>query len=160
MITAPLGQGKLSFGTEETFTERHDIFKQSGFSNDADNRIKQSIASAFADYSIELGQFNLTAGLRYEYQKTDYYESDIYKEEKSPSYHDLIPIVSIFYKKEDWNIGLSYRMMKLNPSYSMLSSTISYQSKYQYHNGNPELEPQKHNAFSLEGGRKWINASL
>lgn len=109
-------------------------------------------ASAFADYSIELGQFNLTAGLRYEYQKTDYYESDIYKEEKSPSYHDLIPIVSIFYKKEDWNIGLSYRMMKLNPSYSMLSSTISYQSKYQYHNGNPELEPQKHNAFSLEGG--------
>ena len=160
VITAPLGQGKLSFGTEETFTERHDIFKQSGFSNDADNRIKQSIASAFADYSIELGQFNLTAGLRYEYQKTDYYESDIYKEEKSPSYHDLIPIVSIFYKKEDWNIGLSYRMMKLNPSYSMLSSTISYQSKYQYHNGNPELEPQKHNAFSLEGGWKWINASL
>lgn len=69
MITAPLGQGKLSFGTEETFTERHDIFKQSGFSNDADNRIKQSIASVFADYSIELGQFNLTAGLRYEYQK-------------------------------------------------------------------------------------------
>lgn len=81
MITAPLGQGKLSFGTEETFTERHDIFKQSGFSNDADNRIKQSIASAFADYSIELGQFNLTAGLRYEYQKRIITNS-IYKEEK------------------------------------------------------------------------------
>lgn len=55
VITAPLGQGKLSFGTEETFTERHDIFKQSGFSNDADNRIKQSIASCLCVNSIDSG---------------------------------------------------------------------------------------------------------
>lgn len=160
IITAPVGLGNLSFGTEETFTERHDIFKQSGFSNDADNRIKQTVASAFADYSAEVGKFGLMAGLRYEYQKTDYYEEDVYKKEKSPAYHDLIPVAGIFYKEKDWNIGLSYRMKKLNPSYGMLSSTISYNSKYQYNNGNPELKPQKHNLFALEGGWKWINASI
>lgn len=160
IITAPLWQGKFSFGTEETFTERHDIFKQSGFSNDADNRIKQSVVSAFADYSIELGKFSVMAGLRYEYQKTDYYESDVYKEEKSPVYHDLIPVAGIFYKEKDWSINLAYRMTKYNPDYRMLNSSIGYQSKYQYNNGNPELKPQKQSLFSLDGGWKWINASI
>ena len=42
LLTAPLWKGKLSFGTEETFTNRHDVFLQSGFSADADDRIKQS----------------------------------------------------------------------------------------------------------------------
>ena len=160
IITAPLWQGKFSFGTEETFTERHDIFKQSGFSNDADNRIKQSVVSTFADYSIELGKFSLMAGLRYECQKTDYYESDVYKEEKSPVYHDLIPVAGIFYKEKDWSINLAYRMTKYNPGYRMLNSSIGYQSKYQYSNGNPELKPQKQSLFSLDSGWKWINASI
>lgn len=43
LITTPLRKGKLSFGTEETFTNRHDIFLQSGFSADADDRIKQTM---------------------------------------------------------------------------------------------------------------------
>lgn len=160
IVTAPLWRGKFSFGTEESLTKRHDIFEQSGFSNNADNRIDQVIASAFADYTAEVGKFSLMAGLRYEYQKTDYYENDIYQEEKSPDYHDLIPVAGIFYKGNDWNVGVSYRMKKLNPGYSMLTSTISYISKYQYSNGNPELKPQKHNLFALEGGWKWINTSL
>ena len=81
------------------------------------------------------------AGLRYECQKTDYYESDVYKEEKSPVYHDLIPVAGIFYKEKDWSINLAYRMTKYNPGYRMLNSSIGYQSKYQYSNGNPELKP-------------------
>ena len=59
LITAPLWKGKLSFGTEETFTNRHDIFLQSGFSADADDRIKQTMFSGFIDYSLPLGKFNI-----------------------------------------------------------------------------------------------------
>ena len=62
-------KGTLSFGTEETFTNRHDIFVQSGFSDNADDHIKQSIYSVFADYSLHLDKFNVAVGLRYEHQK-------------------------------------------------------------------------------------------
>lgn len=67
LITTPLWKGKLSFGTEETFTNRHDIFLQSGFSADADDRIKQTMFSGFIDYNLPLGKFNILAGLRYEF---------------------------------------------------------------------------------------------
>lgn len=55
LITTPLWKGKLSFGTEETFTNRHDVFLQSGFSADADDRIKQTMFSGFIDYNLPLG---------------------------------------------------------------------------------------------------------
>ena len=37
VVSAPLWNGRFSFGTEETFTNRHDIFTQNGFSADADD---------------------------------------------------------------------------------------------------------------------------
>ena len=38
VVTAPLWKGKMSFGTEEMFTNRRNTFIQSGFSADAFNR--------------------------------------------------------------------------------------------------------------------------
>ena len=46
VVSAPLWNGRFSFGTEETFTNRHDIFTQNGFSADADDHIKQSVYAA------------------------------------------------------------------------------------------------------------------
>ena len=155
-----LGTGDLSFGTEETFTNRHDLFTQNGFSADADDHIKQSFYSLFADYSVRLGKFRLGAGLRYERQKTDYYERAIHQEEQSPVYNDWIPMISLGYSPEKWNFSLSYRLMKFNPTYSMLSSAISYKSKYEYSNGNPLLVPQKHNYVSLDVSRSWVYANI
>lgn len=160
VASTPLGKGHLSFGTEEVFTNRHDVFLQNGFSNDADDHMRQSIYSLFADYGIKLGKFNLSAGLRYEHQQTNYYEKGVYKEEQSPSYDDLIPVVSANYANKDWNVSLSYRLMKFSPSYSMLTSAVSYTNKYEYRIGDPFLEPQKHNYFSFDSSWKWLYASI
>ena len=160
MLMRPLGKGNFVIGTEETFTNRHDVFKQSGFSADANDHIQQSVYSVFTQYGIRFGKFNLSAGLRYEHQKTHYYENDVLIEEQSPKYNDLIPILNLQYREKDWSLGVSYRVMKYNPTYAMLASAVSYQSKYFYTNGDPNLKPQKHHYFSLNGSYEWIHAQL
>ncbi len=160
MLMRPLGKGNFTIGTEETFTNRHDVFKQSGFSANANDHIKQSFYSVFAQYGIGLGKFNLSAGLRYEHQKTEYYENKALIEEQSPTYNDLIPTLNLRYREKDWSAGFSYRVMKYSPSYTMLASAVSYQSQYFYTNGNPNLKPQKHHFFSLNGSYRWIHAEL
>ena len=159
VASTPIGKGHFSIGTEETFTNRHDLFLQSGFSADADNHVKQSSWSAFANYSLPLGKWNLSAGFRYEHQQTDYYENNIYKEEQSPVYNDFIPTLSANYRNGDWNLNLSYKYLKGNPPYSLLNSAINYRSKYEYMTGNPLLEKQQNKAFLLDASWKWIYIS-
>lgn len=159
VASTPIGKGHLSIGTEETFTNRHDLFLQSGFSADADNHVKQSSWSAFANYSLPLGKWNLSAGFRYEHQQTDYYENNIYKKEQSPVYNDFIPTLSANYRNGNWNLTLSYKYLKGNPPYSLLSSAINYRSKYEYMTGNPLLEKQQNKAFLLDASWKWIYIS-
>ena len=160
MLMRPLGKGNFVIGTEETFTNRHDVFKQSGFSADANDHIQQSVYSVFTQYGIRLGKFNLTAGLRYEHQKTHYYENDVLIEEQSPRYNDLIPILNLQYREKDWSLGVSYRAMKYNPGYEMLRSAVNYESKYYYSNGYPNMKPQRHHYFSLNGSYQWIHAEV
>ena len=160
VITAPLLGGEMAFGTEETFTDRKDRFTQSGFSADADDHLQQQFYSAFVDYTLSLGRFTARAGLRYEHQRTKYYEASVLKAEQSPTYNDLIPSASVDYSHGDWNFSLAYRLLKLSPLYRMLSSATSYVSKYMYRNGDPLLVPQKHNYFTINGGWRWINFSI
>ena len=160
ILMRPLGKGNFTIGTEETFTNRHDVFKQSGFSADANDHIKQSIYSVFTQYGIRFGKFNLAAGLRYEHQKTHYFENDVLIEEQSPRYNDLIPVLNLQYREKDWALGFSYRLMKYNPGYSMLRSAVNYESKYYYSNGYPNMKPQKHHYFTLSGSYQWIHAEI
>ena len=156
VASSPIGKGHFSIGTEETFTNRHDLFLQSGFSADANNHVKQSLWSVFADYSLPLGKWNFSAGFRYEYQKTDYYENNIYKEEQSPTYNDFIPTLSANYRNGDWNLTLSYKNYKENVPYSVLTNAISYRSKYEYMTGDPLLPKQTSDRLSLDASWKWI----
>lgn len=159
IISTSLGKGRFSFGTEQTFTNRHDSFTQNGFSADADDHIKQSIYAAFVDYSVSLHKWKLNAGLRYEHQQTDYYEQGARKDGQSPSYDDIIPILAASWSHNEKSISLSYRMRKLNPDYSLLTNSINYRSKYEYQQGNPLLESQRIHRFSLSASWKWIYAS-
>ena len=156
VASTPIGKGHFSIGTEETFTNRHDLFLQSGFSTDANNHVKQSLWSVFANYSLPLGKWSFNAGFRYEYQKTNYYENNIYQEEQSPVYNDFIPTLSANYRNGDWNLTLSYKNYKENVPYSVLTNAINYRNKYEYMTGNPLLPKQTSNRLSLDASWKWI----
>lgn len=159
VASTPIGKGHFSIGTEETFTNRHDLFLQSGFSTDANNHVKQSLWSVFANYSLPLGKWSFSAGFRYEYQKTNYYENNIYQEEQSPVYNDFIPTLSANYRNGDWNLTLSYKNYKENVPYSVLTNAINYRNKYEYMTGNPLLPKQTSNRLSLDASWKWIYLS-
>lgn len=157
VVTAPLWKGKMSFGTEEMFTNRRNTFIQSGFSADAFNHIKQSIVAGFLEYNLNIGSMNYGAGLRYEHQTTKYYEQEVLQTEQSPTYNDWIPFASIGYSHNGLNIGFSYRLNKYSPSYTMLQSSTDYISKYEYGCGDPHLKPQKQHSFMLNGNYKWVS---
>lgn len=157
VVTAPLWKGKMSFGTEEMFTNRRNTFIQSGFSADAFNHIKQSIVAGFLEYNLNIGSMNYGAGLRYEHQTTKYYEKEILQTEQSPTYNDWIPFASIGYSHNGLNVGFSYRLNKYSPSYTMLKSSTDYISKYEYGCGDPHLKPQKQHSFMLNGNYKWVS---
>lgn len=157
VVTAPLWKGKMSFGTEEMFTNRRNTFIQSGFSADAFNHFKQSIVAGFLEYNLNIGSMNYGAGLRYEHQTTKYYEKEILQTEQSPTYNDWIPFASIGYSHNGLNIGFSYRLNKYSPSYTMLQSSTDYISKYEYGCGDPHLKPQKQHSFMLNGNYKWVS---
>lgn len=157
VVTAPLWKGKMSFGTEEMFTNRRNTFIQSGFSADAFNHIKQSIVAGFLEYNLNIGSMNYGAGLRYEHQTTKYYEQEILQTEQSPTYNDWIPFASIGYSHNGLNVGFSYRLNKYSPSYTMLKSSTDYISKYEYGCGDPHLKPQKQHSFMLNGNYKWVS---
>ncbi len=159
IVTAGVGKGKLSFGTEDMFTDRHQMFLQSGFSADADDRIKQLVMAGFVDYRISLAKWGFSAGVRYEHQQVDYYESGIRQAQQSPVYNDWLPNASVDYSTDDWNLSFSYRLLKFQPSYRMLSSSIYYMNKYEYVSQNPQLRPGKCHMFSLDGGWKWVNVT-
>lgn len=157
VVTAPLWKGKMSFGTEEMFTNRRNTFIQSGFSADAFNHFKQSIVAGFLEYNLNIGSMNYGAGLRYEHQTTKYYEKEILQTEQSPTYNDWIPFASIGYSHNGLNIGFSYSLNKYSPSYTMLQSSTDYISKYEYGCGDPHLKPQKQHSFMLNGNYKWVS---
>lgn len=156
VLTTDLWKGQFSIGTEETFTDRRDDFTQSGYSEDAFNQIKQTAVAGFVEYYKTLGHFNIGGGLRYEYQKTTYYNKGVLQEDRSPSYSNLIPILNAGYSNGDLSLGLAYRLYKNSPSYSMLQSSVSYDSKYMYSTGDPLLKPQFQHFISMTGNYKWV----
>lgn len=158
VVTAPLWKGKLSFGTEETFTNRWNNFTQSGYASDAFNHIQQDIYAGFLEYYAQIGKrWGYGLGVRYESQKTSYYERGELQEAQSPSYHDWLPFASISYSHKDLNLAFSYRLNKYSPDYRMLQTSIGYDSKYEYSSGDPLLKPQQQHGFNLSGNYKWIS---
>ena len=159
-ITAPVPTGDLTFGEEVTNVNRHSNFLQSGFT--ANNRTHQQTStwSLYADYSAQVKNFSFDTGLRWQNEFTHYDINGVRKDEMSPKYHVLIPRISVTYQDGDWHHSLAYQVYRLNPSYDILRSSISYRGKYYYETGNPFLQPQTQQGISWESSWKWIYAQL
>ena len=152
VVSGPLWKGRLSFGTEEMFTNRStNDFHPERFSADASTTSASLSMPGFLEYYLNIGHMNYGAGLRYEYQKTDYYEKDVLQAEQSPSYRDWIPFASIGYSKDNLNLAFSYRLNKYSPIYVMLQSSIDYDSKYEYYSGEPSSQASKAAQFQPVG---------
>ncbi len=158
VLTYPIWKGMLSGGSEITSTESHGRNQ-----NDeqiiptADNEMDEKNIAGFAQYELQLGQWRLNAGLRYEHVSTDYSSFGIKQPEPSRTYNDWFPNLSVVWQKGKWGAQLSYGKRITRPPYKMLSSIVIYDSRMLYEGGNPLLRPSVRQSIDFNLTYSWLN---
>ena len=157
MLTYPVWKGVMSAGTETTSTKSYGRnVNQEGIIPEADNEMKEKNIAGFAEYELQLGQWRLNAGLRYEHVKADYYSFDEWQQEPSRTYNDWFPNLSAAWQKDKWNAQLSYSKRITRPPYRMLESMIVYDSRMFYEGGNPLLRPSVRQSIDFNLTYSWL----
>ena len=158
VLTYPIWKGMLSGGSEITSTESHGRNQ-----NDeqiiptADNEMDEKNIAGFAQYELQLGQWRLNAGLRYEHVSTDYSSFGIKQPQPSRTYNDWFPNLSVVWQKGKWGAQLSYGKRITRPPYNMLSSIVIYDSRMLYEGGNPLLRPSVRQSIDFNLTYSWLN---
>lgn len=156
-----LGKGNIQLGSEFSSTNSHSIYESYWDMIDSTNDlVKTRNIATFCDFQHTFKDFQVQAGLRYEYQKSTYYEKDVKKKEYSPTYNHIFPNLNITYFSKEAQVQLGYSKSIQRPTYAMLNSNIQYNNRFTYQSGNPLLEPAfAHNIF-LNVNYKDIYASV
>ena len=157
MLTYPVWKGVMSAGTETTSTKSYGRnVNQEGIIPEADNEMKEKNIAGFAEYELQLSQWRLNAGLRFEHVKADYYSFGEWQQEPSRTYNDWFPNLSVAWQKDKWSAQLNYSKRITRPPYRMLESMIVYDSRMFYEGGNPLLRPSVRQSVDLHLTCSWL----
>ena len=157
VLSYPVWKGVLSGGTEATSTKSYGRnFNEEGIIPETENEMKEKNIAGFAEYELQLGQWRLNAGLRFEHVKTDYYSFGEWQQEPSRTYNDWFPNLSAAWQKDKWGAQLSYSKRITRPPYRMLESMIVYDSRMFYEGGNPLLRPSVRQSIDLNLTYSWL----
>lgn len=109
---------------------------------------KEHLASAYAQFSLNLEQWSFMSGIRTEYYK---YDATSYTNAKTNSnnYINWFPSLFINYKKDDSQYQFSYSRRIGRPTYLKLNPYYNYIDAYTLERGNPNLQPQLYHSFQL-----------
>ena len=152
----PIVQGlSLNYGAELTFSRDRQNF---GFDEehittglaDTGNEQRQFLNAEYINLDMGKGKWNVSAGLRYEYTKENYYEGGKKSDAQSRKYNDFFPNVNIGYTPIPMmNFSLGYRRTIKRPAYAVLNDNIQYNSRYAYIQGNSMLKPEYTNSINM-----------
>lgn len=110
---------------------------------------KEQIAAAYLDYNNSIGKWSLKAGLRGEYTFSDGNSITMSKRVKR-NYFELFPNANLSYSFNEKHIlSLGYTRKVTRPNYRQLNPFDYYIDKLTFERGNPYLNPQFSNEFSL-----------
>ena len=157
VLDYPVWKGVLSGGSEVTSTESqgHNL-NQENIIPESDTEMKEKNIAGFAEYEVQLGQWHLNAGLRFEHVSADYTSFGIRQEEPSRSYNDWFPNLSAAWQKGKWGAQLSYSKRITRPPYNMLTSMVVYDSRILYEGGNPLLRPSVRHSIDFNLTYSWL----
>ncbi len=157
VLAYPVWKGMLSGGSEATSTQSEGRnVNQEGIIPKADNEMKEKNIAGFAEYELQLSQWRLNAGLRFEHVKADYYSFGAWQQEPSRTYNDWFPNLSVAWQKDKWSAQLNYSKRITRPPYRMLESMIVYDSRMFYEGGNPLLRPSVRQSVDLHLTCSWL----
>lgn len=158
VLSYPVWKGELSVGSEISRSNNHGVYtNMEQVLLPSDDEIKESNTAAFAEYQLNLGEWSLGGGLRYESVNSDYYSFGKFQTEPSRKYRDWFPNITLGWEKNKWGIQLGYDKRISRPSYRSLNSNIQYDNRYQYEGGNPLLRPTIKQNLSLNVTYSWLS---
>ena len=157
VLDYPVWKGVLSGGSEATSTKSqgHNL-NQEDIIPESDTEMKEKNIAAFAEYELQLGQWHLNAGLRFEHVSADYTSFGIRQAEPSRTYNDWFPNLSAAWQKGRWGTQLSYSKRITRPPYNMLTSMVVYDSRILYEGGNPLLRPSVRHSIDFNLTYSWL----
>ncbi|MDE5881406.1 MAG: outer membrane beta-barrel family protein [Muribaculaceae bacterium] len=142
IASLPVWKGNLRFGTEISNIHRTDkYFGNTEFINDNDIKISETTSALFAETDQSFGSVSVTAGLRWEYTDSKYWQFGKLNDDESRKYHNLAPSASLTFPIGNVRANLSYMHKITRPAFEQLSSAVKYLDRYSYESGNPNLRP-------------------
>lgn len=109
----------------------------------------EQISAGYVDYAREVNKWGIKAGLRAEYTISDGHSITDNKRVKR-DYLDFFPSVALSYNMNENNVfSFSYARKVTRPNYRFLNPFEYYIDKRTYNKGNPYLNPQYTDGFSL-----------
>ena len=158
VLTYPVWKGEITGGSEVTSTQSHgNNFNAEAIIPESDTEREEKNIAGFAEYQMQLGQWHMNAGLRYEHVSTNYTSFGVKQEEPSRTYNDLFPTLSAAWQKGKWGAQLSYTKRITRPQYKSLTSMVVYDSRMLYEGGNPLLRPSIRQGIDFILTYAWLN---
>lgn len=162
VLTCPLLGGELSWGGEYAYTLRTDDYLS--FSSDyiptSYSKIREHNGAAFAEYKRVFPFGRLTAGVRYEHVKFNYYQNQEYQGVQSRKYDNVYPNVSFGTQAGKVHLQLSYTAKTQRPAYWQLSNNLIYINRFTWKKGEPALIPALTHDVTLTGTWRFLQAVL
>jgi len=120
---------------------------------------KETIASAYAQYSNKAGKFNYMLGLRTEFTRISIEDiQNTYNDEKK--YDKLFPTVNLSYKFDVSTLQLNYSKRINRPSLYALYPFNELTDLNSQYIGNPDLNPSYTDVFELGFLKTWKTFTL
>jgi hypothetical protein len=158
VLTYPLLGGRLSWGAELIRTKRNDDFiNPEAFVATSYSLLKESSIAPFMEYAKNTPIGSVSAGLRYEHVKFDYYVDGKHIEEQSRKFSNLFPNIGINKEIGNVQLSLSYSVKTVRPTYSQLRNSTFYGNRMLMESGNPCLKHELVHDISVRALWKFIN---
>ena len=160
-VDYPLFGGDLTVGTEYTNTHRNDDYiMPENYVPTSFATLEESNVAPFVEYSLGTPIGQLSAGLRYEWVKFDYYENDLHIDEQSRSFGNFFPSVSFATQFGQTMLQLTYAAKTRRPNYEQLSNNMGYGNRFTLQTGNPYLKHEYVHSLSLMGMWNFLQFSV
>ena len=161
VLSYPLWKGQFEVGNEYTASQvLNDFNINMETIGNSNTKSDEKNMAGFFSIGQQFGKIAVEAGLRYEHVNFKYTEDGQLKEDKSKTYNNIFPSLSISTEigKTQW--ALSYTSKMQRPSYDDLDGTVTYVNRLLLGSGNPYLSPIKIHSVELMGAWKHFFAKV
>jgi hypothetical protein len=160
-LSYPFVFGTLMLGNEWSFINRSSKYlNEEKVLPNTNSKVKENRIAGFVSYNKKIKKINIETGVRYEYEKFDYFEDNNLKNDQSRRYNNFFPNVLLSYRLDDLSVSLNYVSKITRPSFYMLHNETRYNNRFTLEQGNPLLTPEKTREITLSSSYDYFFFSL